>query len=610
MSDRWLVVNSDALSWLRELPDAYADSAVLDPPSGIGFMGKDWDSDKGGRENWVGWLSEILAELRRVLKPGAHILVWAIPRTSHWTGTAIELAGFDVRDCVTHIFGSGFPKSHNISKGIDKLKDNGEDIQAWRDWLGQATRERGLSNQDIDAAFGFNGMACHWISHPTQPSVPKPEQMPKLLELLGLDGLPDAIAALFGKLNDDKGKPGDAWFRREVVGTKTGVNPAEGAFYSPGDGEYVQHEYDITEPATDLAKEWDGWGTALKPAAEFWWLARVPLIDTIARNVMAHGTGGLNIAGCRVDTAGENVGPGSWSDPSKRTGVVGKHIQANGDAAKNAKAQAESVERTNRLGRYPPNLLLTHDADCDDETCAPWCPVKVLDDQSGIQKDGVAVKRNLPPEGAKNGLGLQVPVAQQGPDETYGGGGGASRFFPRFRYQAKPSRSEREAGLEAFPIKAAKKFNEGGIQGRRDAKAAEAIADAEVHSQGLDARGRTLVREDGSKTLVDRFIPGHRANIHPTVKPIGLMRWLVRLVNPPGGLVLDPFTGSGTTGCAAMLEGARFGGSELGEEFARIARARIAHAAGEQVELTPLGTAAPPPRPTKPEDKRQMGLFA
>ncbi|HET99697.1 MAG TPA: site-specific DNA-methyltransferase [Aurantimonas coralicida] len=307
---------------------------------------------------------------------------------------------------------------------------------------------------------------------------------------------------------------------------------------------------------------------------------------------MHHGTGGLNVDGCRV--AG---------DVPKTVQGLSTRIYGGG---KGLRSVAQEFT-PNSGGRYPPNLLLTHDEGCDDDDCAPWCPIRMLDEQSGQQKDGVAVKRNLPPEGARNGLDLQVPATQRGPDEGYGGGGGASRFFPRFRYQAKPSRAEREAGLEAFPLKSAKKWNEGGIQGRRDAKADAAIADAEVHSQGLDARGRTLIRADGSKTLVDRFIPQHRANIHTTVKPIKLMRWLIRLVTPPGGLVIDPFTGSGTTGCGAMLEGARFAGSEQNEEYARIARARIAHWAGEQYELEPLGTAAPPVKPTAPDP--QLSLF-
>lgn len=111
----------DCLDVLREMPDASVDAVVTDPPAGISFMGKTWDADKGGRDLWVKWLTEVMSEVRRVLKPGGHALVWALPRTSHWTATALDDAGLEIRDCVVHIFGSGFPKSLDVSAAIDKL---------------------------------------------------------------------------------------------------------------------------------------------------------------------------------------------------------------------------------------------------------------------------------------------------------------------------------------------------------------------------------------------------------------------------------------------------------------------------------------------------------
>ena len=114
------IIQGDALAVLRTLESGTADALLTDPPAGIGFMGKEWDSDKGGRREWIAWLAGVMGEARRVLKPGAHGLVWALPRTSHWTATALEDAGFEVRDVLTHLFGSGFPKSLDISKAIDK----------------------------------------------------------------------------------------------------------------------------------------------------------------------------------------------------------------------------------------------------------------------------------------------------------------------------------------------------------------------------------------------------------------------------------------------------------------------------------------------------------
>jgi hypothetical protein len=119
-----VIILGDCLIKLKELDDNSVDSIVTDPPAGISFMGKIWDTDKGGRDNWIKWMQEVATECKRVLKPGGHAFVWTIPRTSHWTATAWENAGFEIRDVVAHIFGSGFPKSLNIGKAVDKLQGN------------------------------------------------------------------------------------------------------------------------------------------------------------------------------------------------------------------------------------------------------------------------------------------------------------------------------------------------------------------------------------------------------------------------------------------------------------------------------------------------------
>lgn len=205
-----------------------------------------------------------------------------------------------------------------------------------------------------------------------------------------------------------------------------------------------------TAPSTDAAKQWAGWGTALKPAQEPILLCRKPLEGTVAANVLAWGTGGVNVDGCRVER------PGS-------PGVGGTYGDFEGGGA-----------RESAGGRWPPNVLLTHGPECGSE-CGDGCPVETLGDPA--------------------------------------------EFFPSFRYQSKASRKEREAGLIAPE--------------------------------------------------------GQRANTHPTVKPIALMRWLVRLVTPPGGVVLDPFCGSGSTGCAAAQEGFQFKGIERDLEYALLAMQRI-----------------------------------
>lgn len=456
--------HGDALDVLRTLETGSAHALVTDPPAGIGFMGKAWDGDKGGRDAWIAWLAGILAEARRVLKPGAHGLVWALPRTSHWTGMALERAGFEVRDRVTHLFGQGFPKSLDVSKALDRAAG--------------AKRER----VRVDASVVRNPKAIRG-GH-------------------GIDG-------------------GDRPWMREAI--------ARGF-----------HEMDGEMPATDLAKQWAGWGTALKPAAEDWWLVRAPFKGSVARNVEAHGVGALNIDGCRIASAAPIAAHhGTGGGAGHTTGAFNDNYKP-GDAG--------SI--VNTAGRWPANAVFSHSPGCelvgtkrvrgvqlaagpvggysgsegtyqkgtgavhapsheaDVWRCAPGCAVAALDEQSG-ESTSVGGSR-----GAGGRHGRLHPIGAQDITPGFGDTGGASRFF----YVAKASTSERTENVEE--------------------------------------------------------------NRHPTVKPLELMRWLVRLVTPRDGLVLDPFTGSGTTGVAALLEGARFVGIERDAEYVELARRRIANALG------------------------------
>jgi site-specific DNA-methyltransferase (adenine-specific) len=200
------LIHGDCIEKLKELSNNSVDSIVTDPPAGISFMGKEWDHDKGGRNEWIKWMSNIAKECLRVIKPGGHALVWAIPRTSHWTATAWEDGGFEVRDICMHIFGSGFPKSHNISKSIDGL------LGVEREITGVRTDGRGKSPQKLN--------------------------------------------------NHDKGD--------------TGIGHMDGSHQT-----YVE-----TVATSDESKQWDGWGTALKPACEHWILFRKPIEGTVAENVL------------------------------------------------------------------------------------------------------------------------------------------------------------------------------------------------------------------------------------------------------------------------------------------------------------------------------------
>lgn len=486
----WRVERGDSLALLKGLEDDSVDAVVTDPPSGIAFMGRAWDTDKGGRAQWVAWLASILEECRRVLKPGGHLLVWALPRTSHWTGAAIDDAGFEIRDVLQHHFGSGFPKNLDVSKAIDRRRHDRDQVLQVTRWIAEARDAAGLTNAAIDELFGFSGMAGHWTTQESQPAVPTLDQIPALLELLRADP-PEEIARLIFELNGRKGEPGEAWHRREVVGTKTAgiATPGEDKRHTIGGSKAV--EVNVTTAATEEAETWEGWGTALKPSTEFWWLARKPFRGPVAGNILEHGTAALNIDACRISE-----------------------------------------------GRWPPHLLLSHSADC-----IPWA-------RAPIRTGGIAFPDFY--ECAED-----CPVGRVGdeiahffpnltPDPTASGD-------PLWRYIAKPPKSEKDAGVTRAP------------------------------STGGEATGRV----DGSAGLKNPRAGAGRGggarNIHPTVKPIALMRWLIRLVTPPGGVVLDPFCGSGSTGCAAVLDGFSFLGFDLDEDengeplgHLEIARDRIA----------------------------------
>jgi site-specific DNA-methyltransferase (adenine-specific) len=427
-------------------------------------MGKGWDEDKGGRRQWIAWLAEVMGECLRVLKPGGHAFVWALPKTSHWTATALEDAGFEIRDCVLHVFGSGFPKSLNVGKSME----------------GQL-RGRGAR---------YSG---------------KDPSLETVADQTVLGSLLDEAARRTMK------EQGAAWSGASVSVT------------------------------TDTAKQWEGWGTALKPASEHWWLVRKPLVGTVAANVERYGTGALNIDASRV--AGEPV-------------PINKLEEGSGFGQKK---QPDYTQEMNTKGRWPPNLLLSHSESCEDGACADDCAVAELDRQSGF----LHASGNKKDQGTgkdKDYAASSFHVSYQGRAERdyKDGGGGASRFFPVFKYQAKPSRKEREAGCDNL-----------------DTKTMGMSPSAQLHGEGYD-KGQYI---GFNRTVKVK-------NNHPTVKPVALMEWLITLVTPPNGVVLDPFMGSGTTGIAAVQKGFNFIGIEREAEYLEIARARLA-AAKPPVEKAP-----------------------
>lgn len=498
------------------LPDESVDAVVTDPPYGLAFMGKSWDHDVPGPDYW--------REVYRVMKPGAHLLAFGGTRTWHWLTVGIEEAGFEIRDCLSWMYGTGFPKSHDISKAIDKRREESGQKNAVADFLRSHIERVGYDTITEHFGFADETMArARWTSH-SQTQVPSWDQWCELKDLCGFDD--PKMDQLVRKLNQRKGKPGEAWKKRKKICEceKLESWDYEGNEVYVRDGEKKRVKLDVTAPHRDEAKQWDGWGTALKPSWEPIVLAMKPTDGTFAENALEHGVAGLNVDGCRVgvDTDTTRTGNG------KRNGAA---LNAAHDGSLRPKGGMTTGSETG--GRWPANTVLSHSRWCvepEDEDgewdCPPkdLCPVRMLDEQSGeLSVPGTYRGKVRKPEQVAYG----EDENKYGDDvlhEGYGDTGGASRFY----YCSKASRGEREAGLP-------------------------------------DVDGR--------------------ANHHPTVKPIDLCRWLVRLVTRPGHLVLDPFAGSGSIGCAALQERRRYIGLDLNAEYVEIARARLRHWYPKQVDM-------------------------
>ena len=449
----------NCLDTLRGMADNCVDSIVTDPPYGLSFMGKKWDYDVPSTEIW--------SECLRVLKPGGHFLAFAGTRTQHRMAVRIEDAGFEIRDMIAWIYGSGFPKSMDVSKAIDKAAG----VEREDNFEGAFERRAGpTGNKKCD-------VCGKWLVSGSPCQCPRPQ---------------DAAV-------------------------------------------------------TEAAQQWQGWGTALKPALEPITVARKPLIGTVAANVLEHGTGALNIDGCRVHS----------SDSEGYAYTVQRMMPGAGQHA-TGKTHQEGVEFQGQTkdGRWPANLI--HDGSDEVTRLFPHST-------SGAKNPHMPNSKS-----ADSVVPFRKGLDGKFKDYTApASSGSAARFF----YCAKASKRDRDEGLEGFEVK------RGG---------SETFSPKQRDGNGADRQ------------------PFH-ANIHPTVKPTDLMRYLCRLVTPPGGVVLDPFMGSGSTGKAAMLEGFQFVGCELSPEYLEIARARI-EAARKRVNEVSSPKPVQKPKP-EPAAQGQNDLF-
>lgn len=578
--------NGDCLDRMKLLQNESIHALVTDPPAGIAFMGKDWDEDKGGSKEWTAWMTRVMEQAFRVLKPGAHGLVWTIPRTSHWTATALEDAGFEIRDVVTHVFGSGFPKSMDISKAIDKQAGAEREVKVPNPHFVPG-RNKGLnqSAQGTELSSGLNAQpefltiastpdAKKWAGFGTalKPAsehwvlVRKPiaeDTVAKNVLKHGTGGI-NIDASRVGtesltyesRLTSNSNMNDDGWNK---IGIKGPIKSVTGRFPS---NFILSHNPDCVEMGTKKVKGTGNW-TGKQDGSAMW-----------------HGVSGPGYE-CKDN------------DPASEDG-------------------------TETVAAFE---------------CTPGCAVQELDRQSGALQSGFRANRenhkhNKP---IYTGASLLTSKTQYNPIQAqYADSGGASRFFKTF-HALNPNNSidvnpdndivPVQPNLDTFSDQFAD--NHTGRVIRHSSNSNECTE--------FDSHNSILSKSDGSNNCVTHDI-GHgffyvakpsksekndgcdelpekqihigderpsgiswerrgraasppRANFHPTVKSLKLMSYLINMVTPPGGTLIDPFGGSGTTLVASELNGFKSILFEQSTEYCDIILARAEKVTKKKAEL-------------------------
>ena len=667
---------------MRQLPEASVHAVVTDPPYGINFMGKAWDAPGGmlgqmatgyaDNDNaaFGAWCETWLTECLRVLKPGGHLLAFGGTRTWHRLACAVEDAGFEVRDSIAWLYGSGFPKSLDVSKAIDRQRHDRDDVRRVTAWVATARATAGITNRDIDAAFGFNGMAGHWTTQGAQAAIPTLDQVPTLLAVLGIDAddVPDEIRALLIDLNGMKGQPGPAWFAREI--TQAEARPLVSGETISFDQRSSKERERRDIPATPDAERWQGWGTALKPSFEGIVCATKPVpalarigsrLDELEQSCRPPASGAVpSSAPTHPDSLGARTASAPASAATRREDEPARTTPTGAAAGSPAATATSASELT---GATFWNTVTSWKA-CWAELCEAtststtgttsstttdletlWCCLSQITPESTTTDP-------TSPDGLSSFVGAvdamfaaavlnsratrtltAIGSATSGTPPTSPAAGGSRAAFEPVVVARKPLIGTVAAnvlahGTGALNIDGCRIEHggnianaDGGGQGagyeahnkpaRIYGKGLGGIV-AEPHTSGrwpanvvldesqaeaLDEQSGTLTspgsydygtpdtgnpriygngagvpkterREGhGDSGGASRFFyvakadtterPTGNGTAHPTVKPLDLMRWLVRLVTPPGGIVLEPFAGSGTTVEACIKEDVR-----------------------------------------------------
>lgn len=449
------ILQGDNRETLKTIPDNSIDAIVTDPPYGIDFLGKEWDANTGALETYQ--------ECLRVLKPGGHILAFSAARTYHHLAITLEQAGFEIRDQIMWIYSSGFPKSQDVGKSIDRQSGKAAhkaELSEVKAILKQLYKDSGKTVGQIDRECGFNAggyLKTDFKDKGWANNLPKDDKWHKLKSVLGC---------------------GDEYDDYFVTTPQVKVGEKEAGCFDQDFDHYTigarSKTVNITKSQTAAGQKWSGWGTALKPAHEPIALARKPIKLSIAKNVQQWGTGALNIDATRIPVEGADTRSG---------GADGWDRVEFGQAEPN-KSDGEGYV-PNELGRFPSNVL-----------------------------------------------------------------GEITEPYQKYFYCPKVSRKERHIGFE-------------------DPGAMFPGSRFDVY---MPTAGKT--NPETTIEAVEEKLR-NKGNNHPTVKPVALMEYLIKLITPPGGTVLDPFNGSGSTGMAAVGLGFDYIGCELDPNYVEISKTRI-----------------------------------
>ena len=452
----YTILQGDNRDTLKTIPDNSVDAIVTDPPYGIDFLGKSWDANTGALATYQ--------ECLRVLKPGGHILAFSAARTYHHLAVTLEQAGFEIRDQIMWIYSSGFPKSQDIGKSIDRQSGKAShkaELTEVKAILKQLYKDSGKSNTQIDRECGFNAggyLKTDFKDKGWANNLPKDDKWLKLKLVLGCGDEYDSYFLTTPQIKIGEKAAGcfDQAFDNYTIGARSKT-------------------VDITQSQTEAGQQWQGWGTALKPAHEPIALARKPIKFSIARNCQEWGVGALNIDATRI------AYDGPTDKPVPHGGKARQHKDNPGWMADNTGYGIIENPEINPIGRFPSNVL------------------------------------------------------------------GDIPLYQKYFYCPKVSRRERHIGFDdPGPM----------FQGSR----------TDIYQPNKNSPDIQITSAE------KKDVP---QNNHPTVKPIELMKYLIKLITPPSGVVLDPFNGSGSTGCAAVELGMTYIGCELDPTYVEISLKRI-----------------------------------